>query len=230
MSLNLSFSQITNIQYQPPKYKPKKSTISNLAMNLTHTAIDSLPSFSPKLKCPGRIKAFACFALIVCDQVRLNRINKVNSSLLPEIIPTALKKVPEGYQVVGVHGTRHRETTFPFDKYTDLYLAPIEKHDSLGQIIKNADYCLFYSQGVGRLFLVCSKDEDVNSLKSLMRKNAVKEYYVPCDRNLNEGSDVRDRMVFVPVPIKQSFMTPWTFIRHLYQYSATQMLQGNIIF
>ena len=62
-----------------------------------------------------------------------------------------------------------------------------------------------------------------------MKTNLIPEVYIPGQSSCDSDDDVRNRLLFVPVPIVQSYRSPYTLFRHLYQFAATQMFDGNFV-
>lgn len=174
---------------------------------------------------PEKYKGRALIGYAIIDQLRLSYTMHQHKNHVESQLALQLAAVPKGWVALGFHGSRQPDV-LALDRYRNFYLEAIDPASDLKTKIDQAKYCTFYTQGVGRLYIVACKEGEAESLRRDMSF---------CVENYFKGSALRDpetdelRVKLIDITGAQTFRSPYTVFRSLWQYTATQMHEGTVI-
>jgi hypothetical protein len=174
---------------------------------------------------PDRYKGRALIGYAIIDQLRLSYTIDQHENHVESQLENKLASVPKGWVAFGFHGSRQHDF-LSLDRHTHFYLEVIDPASNLKTKIDQAKYCTFYTQGVGRLYIVACKEGDAEKLRRDMSF---------CVENYFKGRALRDpetdelRVKLIDITGVQTFRSPYTVFRALWQGMSTEMHEGTIV-
>ena len=229
---------ITPHHSQQKKHTQSQSTATNLPASVHKASIApilniAIHKLTPILndatrlvhRLPGRVKGFGILTYCVADQYRLSTIVKTNKDHVSQHLGDYLAKIPEDSVVLGFHGSRER-SLLKLRTHKHLYLEVISPETDLKTKITQAQYCTFYTQGTGRLYILCCKKTEEEAIRKEI-KFCVENYLDLTSVKHPETGE--DRIQLIDITATQGWRSPYTAFRALNQNASTQMHEGNII-
>jgi len=175
-------------------------------------------------KAPRRFKPLALLGYAVAEESRLQHTQSINKQYVEKHLDRELKKIPEGWVGIGLHGSRQRAPLI-LKPREHLYIEVLRPENSIEKKVAQAQYCTFYTQGVGRLYILACRKEEESSIRKEIRF-CVENYISPSD--VKDPKTGEDRFKLIDITAVQSFQSPYTAFRSVWQTTATMMFEGEV--
>lgn len=193
------------------------SRINSIATYTTKRTIDLCSQAFKKI--PYRTKSRLAIAALILDQVRMSYVvHKNEKKISKNLLKLEELYLPKNTALIGYHCSR-KTTPITLNPYENLYLAQVNSNSSNQEKIIEATYTLFYTQGIGKLYMVTCDKEDEKQVREMI-KTCVEDYIT---------GESTNKIKLIEIPIEQAPPGPMSFIRGLWQKTATMMHEGYIV-
>lgn len=193
------------------------SRINSITTYTTKRTIDLCSQAFKKI--PYRTKSRLAIAALLLDQVRMSYVvHKNEKKISKNLLKLEELYLPKNTALIGYHCSR-KSTPITLNPYQNLYLAQVNSNSSNQEKINEATYTLFYTQGIGKLYMVTCHKEDEKQVREMV-KTCVEDYIPGVSTN---------KIKLIEIPIEQAAPGPMSIIRALWQKTATMMHEGYIV-